>query len=275
MSLVLGQADHFVSRISEGIRPALASLNMETFANHWHIAFASMLACFLITAVSERVSPQLFPKAFQSMKGFQKTNWHIHVVSLVHSIVSLVLSYPLINHPELTKDPIGVYWPHFGNVTAISTGYFLWDIYVCLRYIRQTGIGFFLHGFIACFVSLISFRPFINMYGPMFIMVELSTPFLNIHWFMDKLKMTGSMAQLINGVFLLGTYFLARLLYAPYLAYCVFSTFYQYWGEFPAYLGYIYVVQIMTLVILNFVWFNKMVKTLRSRFESPTPKKMI
>ena len=42
-------------------------------------------------------------------------------------------------------------------------------------------------------------RPFVNYYAPTFILYELSSPFLNIHWFCDKLNMTGSKIQLYNG----------------------------------------------------------------------------
>ena len=50
-----------------------------------------------------------------------------------------------------------------------------------------------------------------NYYGCVFLLYELSTPFLNIHWFCDKLNLTGSKIQLYNGFLLLGTFFLCRL----------------------------------------------------------------
>lgn len=49
-------------------------------------------------------------------------------------------------------------------------------------------------------------------------MYELSSPFLNIHWFCDKLGATGSPVQLINGVFLLTSFGGARLLYGTYVS---------------------------------------------------------
>jgi len=59
-------------------------------------------------------------------------------------------------------------------------------------------------------------RPFCNYYGPVFILYELSSPFLNIHWFCDKLNMTGSKLQWYNGMILLGTFFGCRLLWGTY-----------------------------------------------------------
>ena len=56
-------------------------------------------------------------------------------------------------------------------------------------------------------------RPFVNFYGCTFILYELSSPFLNFHWFFDKLDMTGSKLQLYNGVMLLLTFFSCRLVW--------------------------------------------------------------
>lgn len=55
-----------------------------------------------------------------------------------------------------------------------------------------------------------------NFYGCTFILYELSSPFLNFHWFFDKLGMTGSRAQLVNGIVLLFTFFSCRLVWGTY-----------------------------------------------------------
>lgn len=59
-------------------------------------------------------------------------------------------------------------------------------------------------------------RPFANFYGCTFILYELSSPFLNFHWFFDKLGMTGSLGQLINGIMLIVTFFCCRLVWGTY-----------------------------------------------------------
>jgi hypothetical protein len=59
-------------------------------------------------------------------------------------------------------------------------------------------------------------RPFLNFYAPTFVLYELSSPFLNIHWFLDKLKLTGSKYQWYNGIVLLVTFFGCRLVWGTY-----------------------------------------------------------
>jgi TLC domain len=56
-------------------------------------------------------------------------------------------------------------------------------------------------------------RPFANYYGLNFVLYELSTPFLNIHWFLDKLNVTGSRLQLYNGIALVVTFFACRVVW--------------------------------------------------------------
>ncbi len=90
-----------------------------------------------------------------------------------------------------------------GLVQALATGYFLFDLVVMMRFLDVFGLGMLAHG-LSCFVTyLIGFRPIANYYSCVFMLYELSTPFLNIHWFFDKLGMTGTKAQLYNGLLLL------------------------------------------------------------------------
>ena len=44
-----------------------------------------------------------------------------------------------------------------------------------------------------------------------------STPFLNVHWCLDKLGKTGSTLQYINGIILLSTFFGVRICYGWYM----------------------------------------------------------
>jgi hypothetical protein len=66
-------------------------------------------------------------------------------------------------------------------------------------------------------------RPFVNYYGPVFILYELSTPFLNVHWFCDKLNMTGGTLQWYNGITLLVMFFGSRLCWGTWQSVRVFQ----------------------------------------------------
>ncbi|KAH9066207.1 hypothetical protein EDB87DRAFT_696295 [Lactarius vividus] len=85
---------------------------------------------------------------------------------------------------------------------AVMSGYFLWGSVVCL-----------VHGLGCMLVYLNAFRPSFAYYGPCFLLWKLSTPFLNIHWMLDKMGQTGSPLQLVNGLVLISTFAGARLVY--------------------------------------------------------------
>lgn len=105
---------------------------------------------------------------------------------------------------------------------------------------------------------------------------------------MDKVNMTGTRAQLYNGILLLFTFFTSRLVFGTYQSYLVLSDFWRGVGSSPdlaavsdlpsmvytsdsttvplwAFLSYF--LSNMTLNFLNFYWFFKMVSAVRKRFE--------
>ena len=139
---------------------------------------------------------------------------------------------------------------------------------------------------------------------------ELSTPFLNIHWFCDKLGMTGSKLQLYNGIALLATFFCCRLVWGTYQSFMIYSDIYKGLtiaapttmnslqdpgkcdsspsssgyetpsscevGDLPMWLVSVYLIGNTALSLLNFYWFTQMVTAVRKRFvprEEPAKKK--
>ncbi len=115
---------------------------------------------------------------------------------------------------------------------------------------------------------------------------ELSTPFLNIHWFFDKLGMTGTKAQLYNGLTLLVVFFGCRLVWG---AYSSFNIYRDVWNalhlrssvkletnselmrlgndrSLPMWLVVLYMGGHVTLQVLNVFWFVKMIASVRKRF---------
>lgn len=171
-----------------------------------------------------------------------------------------------------------------GMVQAFGAGYFLWDLMVSAQYLNIFGPGFLTHAVCALCVFSLGFRPFVNYYAPNFLLYELSSPFLNFHWFMDKLEMTGSLLQLINGICLLVVFFSCRLIYGTYSSFHVNYDIYQAWKappsdivaqgrDVPVWLALSYVTSNLILHFLNFYWFGKMIDALRRRFDSTTKTK--
>jgi hypothetical protein len=138
-----------------------------------------------------------------------------------------------------------------------------------------------------------------------FILYEISTPFLNIHWFFDKLNMTGSRMQLYNGIALLTTFFGCRVIWGNYQSIRIYS---DVWTALhtpgfsqtrkhnfifayrnipgsgsdykdssggmglPMWLVFTYLGSNTILNFLNMYWFANMVQALRKRFQPQSPK---
>lgn len=109
-----------------------------------------------------------------------------------------------------------------GLIQALAAGYFLYDLIICTVYIKIFGVGMLFHAISALWVFSFGFRPFLTFYGPNFLLYELSSPFLNIHWFLDKVDMTGSTAQWYNGMALLFVFFSCRLVWGTWQSILVY-----------------------------------------------------
>jgi len=117
---------------------------------------------------------------------------------------------------------------------------------------------------------------------------ELSTPFLNIHWFFDKLGMTGSKAQLYNGLALISVFFSCRLVWGAYSSFNIYKDVWDalhitndtkfdsrpemmIYGQdrsLPWWLVVLYLGGHVTLQVLNVFWLGRMIAAIRKRFSS-------
>jgi hypothetical protein len=173
---------------------------------------------------SPRISFHLAPRSYLQLSPGKRLDWDAHVVSTLHAILILSLSLPiLLTDVRLHSDRVFGYSPAAGVTLAIACGYFLWDTAFSLYYIEKFGKSFFLHGVICFLVYLLSFKPYLMYYGIVFLSYELSTPFLNAHWFMDKTGWTGSRLQLCNGIVFLTLFLSVRIVFGFYTSYLFFG----------------------------------------------------
>lgn len=208
--------------LSNAVQPFADYLHFTTLPLHIHEVLGSFLAyTFINFVVAPYISKRIFPVRYAKLSKERKINWDVHVVSLCQSVLINVLALWVMWTDEERK---GMNWEQriwgytgaAGMIQGLATGYFLWDLMISLQNAKLFGYGMLAHAVSALVVFSFGFRPFVNFYGCTFILYELSTPFLNFHWFFDKLDMTGSKAQLYNGFLLLFSFFSCRLVWGTY-----------------------------------------------------------
>jgi len=205
--------------LSAAIQPFADYFSLTTLPLHIHEVLISFLGYTVINIyISPIISTWLFPVKYPSLSAEKKLNWDVHVVSLCQSTMINTLALWVMFVDEERKNMsweqrIWGYTGAAGMIQGLAAGYFLWDLVITVQHIKVFGLGMLAHAISALTVFSFGFvgipyspsrtqadcipqRPFVNYYGCTFILYELSSPFLNFHWFFDKLDMTGSLPQL-------------------------------------------------------------------------------
>ncbi|KAJ6597184.1 TLC domain-containing protein [Mycena vulgaris] len=210
---------------------------------------------------------RLFFPSWARMGSRTRNNWAVHICSQFHAIIIIPLALRCLALPELDADRAFGWTEASGTVQAVASGYFLWDSIDAI--VNFEDLGFVLHGLACLGIYLSSFQPFLAYYASRCLLWEASTFFLNIHWMLDKTNRTGSTLQLVNGVFLVATFFFVRLMFGGYTSYQFFQTLYYGRNEIPPLAIALTGAGNVLLQGLNWFWLAKMIASLRKRFAPP------
>ncbi|KAG9231126.1 TLC domain-containing protein [Amylocarpus encephaloides] len=275
------------------VTPLCNALHLYSLPLHIH----EILAVFILYhVIFEYLSPLFsgffLEKQYTGLSRESKLRWNMHCVSMVQSVgISLLALWVMAMDTERQsmnhEERMWGYTGSAGMVQAFATGYFLFDLTVMIRCLDVFGIGMLTHAASCIVTYTLGFRPVFNYYGCVFMLYEMSTPFLNIHWFFDKLGMTGTKAQLYNGIALVSVFFSCRLVWG---AYSSFNIYRDVWNaihfdasatrlstndsmmmygrdrSLPMWLIIIYMGGHVILQLLNVFWLGKMIAAIRKRF---------
>jgi len=231
---------------------------------------------FVHLVLAPWASARVAPQSWHALKGKKaRNNWSIHVVSQVHTLIIVpVALWCIANEGPETEQNRAFGWDaRIGYAYAIACGYFVWDTADAILNFVDT--GFVIHGVACTLIYSMSFRPFVAYYGTRCLLWEISTFFLNIHWFLDKTNRTGSTFQLVNGGLLLFTFFSVRLVYGGSISYQFFITLLGIWREVPWFYTLIFGGGNFALQGLNWLWFSKMIAAIRKRFSAEEERKQL
>ncbi|KAF6763948.1 TLC domain-containing protein [Ephemerocybe angulata] len=222
------------------------------------------------------LSAKIAPQSWGALKGRKaRNNWSIHVVSQVHTLIIVPMSIWCIWKEDgaLDSDRAFGWDDRVGYTYAVACGYFIWDTLDAIY--NFVDVGFVIHGVACTLIYSMSYRPFVAYYGARCLLWEISTFFLNIHWFLDKTNRTGSTLQLANGVALLFAFFSVRLVYGGSISYQFFVTLLNIWRQMPFAYTFVFGLGNFALQGLNWLWFSKMIAAIRKRFNGSEESKSL
>ncbi|GMG40080.1 unnamed protein product [Ambrosiozyma monospora] len=155
----------------------------------------------------------------------------------------------------------------------MALSYFIWDTLISLFYVGYFGVGFLVHGIVSTIVFTIGvFHPYIHYYCPLFLLFEISTPFLNVRWVGLKFDVLSESFKLVNNAILMLIFFFVRICWGWYQVVQLGKDFYNA-RENPKFTlaGALFILSCnFVLDILNVFWFSKMltvaINTLKQLF---------
>ena len=139
------------------------AISLPVLSLHIHEVLLSAVGyhvvCFYI---SPRLSRAVFPRIYPQLDRRTKLNWDVHVVSMVQSIMINILGFWVMLYDDERnsmdwRERVWGYDGALGMVAALGVGYFLWDFWMCLTYVKLFGPGLLSHAASALAVYLFGF----------------------------------------------------------------------------------------------------------------------
>ncbi|OVA17145.1 TRAM/LAG1/CLN8 homology domain [Macleaya cordata] len=168
---------------------------------------SGMIMCKIVYEVTGLISLLLF-KGYSSLSKIQKIEWNNRGFSTFHAFVVAISALYVLLLSDLFDD--GTHDESIVNrkstlsntILGISIGYFLSDLGMILwlfpalgglEYVLHHGLSMF-----SIFLSLISGRG--QIYILMVLFSEITTPLVNLRWYLDLAGQKGSKLYICNGI---------------------------------------------------------------------------
>lgn len=228
-----------------------------------------IFASKLVYDLSRLISTFYF-KTYSGLTKIQRIEWNNRGISTIHAIFIAAMSLYFVFWSDLYSDRL-----HTGLVTfrssplstfvlGVSVGYFFADLGMILwLYPSLGGMEYVIHHTLSGIaVAYAMFSGEGQLYTYMVLISEVTTPEINLRWYLDTAGMKRSAAYLINGVVIFFAWLVARILVFIYMFYHVYLHFEQ--VNQMHIIGFLLVFIVPSaLAVMNLAWFGKIIKGLR------------
>ncbi|CAA6654548.1 unnamed protein product [Spirodela intermedia] len=216
-------------------------------------------------------------QSYSRLSESQKIEWNNRGFSTFHAIVVAIVSFYLVvisdlfkdgAHPELIIDRKSVV---SDAIFGISLGYFIYDLRMILwRFPALGGVEYIVHHGLSLYsFSLALLSGQAHLYILMVLFSEITTPFVNLRWYLDLSGLKSSKLYLWNGIALTLGWLFARIILFFFLFGHMYHNFDQVKTMFT--LGFYSLLAVpSTLAVMNIFWFWKILRGLKKALSRKT-----
>eukprot|EP00735_Rhodelphis_limneticus_P015164 TRINITY_DN9336_c0_g1::TRINITY_DN9336_c0_g1_i1::g.28419::m.28419 TRINITY_DN9336_c0_g1::TRINITY_DN9336_c0_g1_i1::g.28419 ORF type:complete len:271 (-),score=20.77,sp/Q5XIY2/TM56B_DANRE/28.51/1e-16,TRAM_LAG1_CLN8/PF03798.11/5e+03,TRAM_LAG1_CLN8/PF03798.11/2.8e-24,DUF373/PF04123.8/0.98 TRINITY_DN9336_c0_g1_i1:439-1251(-) len=233
--------------------------------------WTTLIITSVICSIAYHCSRWLFgtSKVYLSSEASTQAEWNSRTVSTFHALFAVYSGYLCIF--ELHSGGFGDYHDAaFGQnelrqtFLFVTAGYLLFDLVLCLQHRSSFGdVGTILHHLviICAFCSSWFFAGFASFYMSTLLIQEISTPFVNLRWYLGAYGLQSSRAYKANFILAALIFFWTRVVFSLYVVYHIAQAYLSLWDIYLAldwatarYFNFVTCLAVFH-TILNFVWF--------------------
>ncbi|KAG8365692.1 hypothetical protein BUALT_Bualt18G0133100 [Buddleja alternifolia] len=228
-----------------------------------------MLVFKLVYDLTQLISTFYF-RTYSSLTKIQRIEWNNRGVSTLHAIIISVTSFYFVFWSDLFSDHnfsgiITLRNSHLSTFAlGMSVGYFISDLgMICWLYPSLGGVEYIVHHALSGIaVAYSMFTGEGQLYTFMVLISEVTTPEINMRWYLYTAGLKRSGAYLINGVMMFFAWLVARILLFIYMFYHVYLHYAQVMQMHI--IGSLLVFSVPSVLgIMNLMWFAKILKGLK------------
>ncbi|KAI3700183.1 hypothetical protein L2E82_44804 [Cichorium intybus] len=206
-------------------------------------------------------------RTYAGLTKIQRIEWNNRGMSSIHAIFITAMSLYFVFWSDLYSDQYTDGPVTFRNsplstfALGVSVGYFLSDLGMIIwLYPSLGGLEYVVHHTLSAIaVGYAMFTGEGQLYTFMVLISELTTPEINLRWYLDTAGLKKSNAYLINGVVIFFAWMVARILLFVYMFYHVYLHYHQVIEMHP--IGFLLVFTVPSVLgAMNLMWFGKIIK---------------
>ncbi|KAF3547500.1 hypothetical protein DY000_02009588 [Brassica cretica] len=260
----------------------------EGFVKHYLLAdpflpYTSVLAGIFLCKMAYDITQSfssIHIKSYSALTKVKRTEWNNRGISTLHAIFISLMALYFVFFSDLFSDQRslqGLIVFRSSSISSfglgVSVGYFLADLGMIIWLYPTLGGSeyIFHHCLSGVAVAYSLFSGEAQLYTYMVLLSEVTTPEINLRWYLDISCLKRSKAYLINGVAIFLAWLTARILLFVYMFYHIYVHYDQVAMMHP--FGYLLVFVVpVALSVMNLMWFGKIVKGLMKTLEKKDNK---